>query len=86
MLVQELLGFEVRITSAGKDTHGAWRAGANDDLVLAVALVFWWGEHMAGRRWLRLLERGWCSIRRISQSDDVLAGRVCGGAGRRWED
>jgi hypothetical protein len=49
VLVQELLGFEVRITSAGDDTYGAWHAGANDDLVLAVALACWWGEHAPGR-------------------------------------
>ena len=41
VLVQKLLGFEVRITSAGNDPYGAWRACGHDDLVLAVALACW---------------------------------------------
>jgi hypothetical protein len=45
VLVQELLGFEVRITSAGNDSFGAWREGMHDDLVLAVALACWLGEN-----------------------------------------
>ena len=43
-LVGELLSFEVRITEAGSDTYGAWREGAHDDLVFAVALAAWYAE------------------------------------------
>jgi hypothetical protein len=27
------------------DSYGAWREGAHDDLVLAVAVAAWYGEH-----------------------------------------
>jgi hypothetical protein len=55
VLRQELLGFEVRITSAGNDTYGAWREGTHDNLVLAVALACWYGEHAPGRGWPRFM-------------------------------
>ena len=38
-LVQELLAFRVKIDPlTAHDSYGAWREGAHDDLVLAVAL------------------------------------------------
>jgi hypothetical protein len=40
-LQHELENFQVKITGAGNDTYGAWREGAHDDLVLAVALACW---------------------------------------------
>jgi hypothetical protein len=48
-LQRELLAFEVKITSAANDTYGAWREGAHDDLVLAVALACWRGEQNRNR-------------------------------------
>jgi hypothetical protein len=44
VLVQELLMLQVNITAAAHDIHGAWREGAHDDLVLALALTCWSGE------------------------------------------
>jgi hypothetical protein len=44
VLVKELLAFQVKITSTAHDTYGAWREGAHDDLVLALALATWYGE------------------------------------------
>lgn len=44
LLVKELLGFQVKITDAANDVYGAWREGAHDDLVLALALAAWYGE------------------------------------------
>jgi hypothetical protein len=44
-LVQELLNFQVKITPAANETFGAWREGVHDDLVLAVAIAAWEGEH-----------------------------------------
>lgn len=44
-LTTELQNFQVKITDAANDVYGAWRDGAHDDLVLAVALALW-----AGRR------------------------------------
>ena len=41
-LMNELLNFQVKITTAANDTYGAWREGTHDDLVLAVALTCWW--------------------------------------------
>jgi CxxC motif-containing protein len=49
ILVKELLNFQVKITASAHDTYGAWREGAHDDLVLAVALACWYGEQ-GGRR------------------------------------
>ena len=48
-LVAELADFRVRIGASGSDTYGAWREGAHDDLVLALALAVWWGDRMAAR-------------------------------------
>jgi hypothetical protein len=45
VLVKELLNFQVKITASAHDTYGAWREGAHDDLVLALALATWYGEH-----------------------------------------
>jgi hypothetical protein len=45
-LVQELLGFEVKISLAGHDSYGTWREGVHDDLLLATALAVWAGEHI----------------------------------------
>jgi hypothetical protein len=44
VLVKELLAFHVKITASAHDTYGAWREGAHDDLVLALALATWYGE------------------------------------------
>lgn len=44
-LVSELLSFEVKISDAGTDTYGAWREGAHDDLVFALALAVWYAHH-----------------------------------------
>jgi hypothetical protein len=56
-LVDELLKFEVKITETGHDTYGAWREGAHDDLVFALALATWWGErHAAHLAWLARAE------------------------------
>lgn len=42
-LEAELLNFQVKIsTVTAHDSYGAWREGAHDDLVLAVALACWW--------------------------------------------
>jgi hypothetical protein len=43
-LVEELTNFRVKITLACNETFGAWREGAHDDLVLAVAIAVWEGE------------------------------------------
>jgi hypothetical protein len=43
-LVEELKAFEIHHGAAGRDSYGAWREGAHDDLVLAVAVAAWWAE------------------------------------------
>lgn len=47
-LIRELLEFRVTLTDSGRDTYGApdWRAGAHDDLVLALALALWKSEQV----------------------------------------
>jgi hypothetical protein len=44
-LEKELLAFRVKITAAANETFEAWRERDHDDLVLAVALAAWLGEH-----------------------------------------
>lgn len=44
VLKSELLGFKIKITSSANEAFGAWREGAHDDLVLAVAMAAWLGE------------------------------------------
>jgi hypothetical protein len=48
VLVQELLNFKVKITISANETFEAWRERDHDDLVLAVALAAWFGEHHSG--------------------------------------
>jgi hypothetical protein len=55
LLVKEMLAFRVKITTSAHDTYGAWREGAHDDLVLAVALACWYGEHYAPPACARVL-------------------------------
>jgi len=43
-LLEELMNFKVKISKTGHDSYEAWREGAHDDLVLAVALASWYGE------------------------------------------
>lgn len=42
ILVEELLNFQVKITTHANDIYGAWREGVHDDLVLSVALAAWY--------------------------------------------
>jgi hypothetical protein len=48
-LTAELLAFKVSISLKGHDSYGndagQWRENPHDDLVLAVALAAWYGEH-----------------------------------------
>jgi hypothetical protein len=42
-LIKELSDFRVKINLNAHDSYEAWREGAHDDLVLAVALATWFG-------------------------------------------
>ncbi len=42
LLLQELVNFQAKITDAANVVTGAWREGAHDDLVLALALALWY--------------------------------------------
>ncbi len=48
-LTAELLAFKVSISLKGHDSYGndqgSWRENPHDDLVLAVAMAAWYGEH-----------------------------------------
>lgn len=45
-LIKELLNFKVKIDpQTAHDSYSAWRENIHDDLVLAVALACWIGEH-----------------------------------------
>jgi hypothetical protein len=43
-LVQELREVRVKVSLGGHESFEAWRNGAHDDLVLAVALACWRGK------------------------------------------
>jgi len=48
-LLHELLNFRVTIDpKTANDSYSAWRERDHDDLVLALALACWWGEHRGG--------------------------------------
>ena len=49
LLQAELLNFQVKITPAANETFGTWREGQHDDLVLAVAMAAWLGEHQVAQ-------------------------------------
>jgi hypothetical protein len=40
--LRELRDMRVKVGASGREQLGAWREGAHDDLVLAVALAYWW--------------------------------------------
>jgi hypothetical protein len=47
-LTEELLNFQVKITTAANEQYGKWRSGKHDDLVLALALALWYApRHIA---------------------------------------
>lgn len=53
-LVKELLAFQVKIDPlTAHDSYAAWREGAHDDLVLALALACWYGDTLGQRVWVR---------------------------------
>jgi hypothetical protein len=45
VLLKERQTFRLKITRPANDTYEPWREGKHDDLVLAVALAAWVGEH-----------------------------------------
>ena len=48
VLVRELASFQLKVRTAAEELD-AWREGAHDDLVLAVAVAAWMGEHAMRR-------------------------------------
>jgi hypothetical protein len=53
VLVKELEAFRVKITASANETFEAWRERDHDDMVLAVALAAWVGEHALQQLWVR---------------------------------
>ena len=49
MLAKELAAFQVKVSGSAEMEMDAWRQGAHDDLVLAVAVAAWLGEHAMRR-------------------------------------
>ena len=49
MLAKELAAFQVKVSESAEMEMDAWRQGARDDLVLAVAVAAWLGEHAMRR-------------------------------------
>lgn len=44
-LARELAAFKVKVSTSSLEEMDAWRQGTHDDLVLAVAVAAWMGEH-----------------------------------------
>ena len=53
VLLKELESFRVKITAAANETFEGWRERDHDDMVLAVALAAWVGEHALKQLWVR---------------------------------
>jgi hypothetical protein len=54
-LTKELKTFRAKVSAAtGNETLEAWRERDHDDLVLAVAMVTWYGERAQRRLWVHL--------------------------------
>jgi hypothetical protein len=49
MLARELAAFQVKVSESAEREMDSWREGAHDDLVLAVAVAAWLGEHAMRR-------------------------------------
>jgi hypothetical protein len=49
MLAKELAAFQLKVSGSAEMEMDAWRQGAHDDLVLAVAVAAWLGEHAMRR-------------------------------------
>jgi hypothetical protein len=49
ILVEEMAAMRVRPTAGGHEQFGAWREGAHDDLVFAVALAHWGAQKVYRR-------------------------------------
>lgn len=48
ILMQEGVNFQYKMSKlAGDEQYGAWREGEHDDILLACALLVWWGEQTA---------------------------------------
>jgi hypothetical protein len=43
-LINELINFKIKISTAGNDTYEAWREGQHDDLVLSIAIALWYAN------------------------------------------
>lgn len=80
LLQKELLNFKVKITAAANEVFGSWREGTNDDLVLALAIACFIGEHTFLGGWDATPDRRARSV--VSQApagiflhDDLARGR-----------
>jgi hypothetical protein len=50
-LVRELENFKVKVNiHTAHDSYETWRESDHDDLVLALALAFWWAEQRPALR------------------------------------
>lgn len=80
VLLEELGGFEVRVTAAGNVQYGTWRDGAHDDLVLAAALSLWWARRSTPKSGAPTYTTGGC---RRSASPEWNTGVHLGSWARR---
>ena len=51
VLMKELQTFRVKIRTSANETFESWRERDHDDMVLAVALAVWMGEHGLKKFW-----------------------------------
>ncbi len=48
-LKQEMQTLKIKVTPAANETYEAWREGDHDDLVFALSMPCWYGEHIMSR-------------------------------------
>lgn len=53
VLIKEMENFKVKVTSAANESFESWRERDHDDILLAVAMALWVGEHGTQQYWLR---------------------------------
>lgn len=83
-LLKEAHNFTWKPTKAGNDEYGAWREGQHDDLLLAVAILVWWGDKYAPRY---AHEQGEVQAKAIATGNPLIRPerqQVAVGTGRVW--
>jgi len=78
-LEKELKDFEVKITDSGHATFGAWREGAHDDLVLALAIATYLAKGRNDLSWLKFYPGAMAKEGKSRPASHVVSTSIGGG-------